>query len=172
MECRLCYPALLLLALLVGCASKIPQTAAAQPGQSRQVDPAEDNRAVLGQLTPGLIMRLEIDGKTVQMQDPELVLIPRRAAARTTGGERVIVTGWRGREQVSAVSVSDQRINVQENVGIVIRDQRSLTVALPTPRRVDRVEVTLPGVTTPQEFSVAQVFDRACEQKPVGDLCR
>jgi len=61
---------------------------------------------------------------------------------------------------------------VQENVGIVLRDQRSLTVALPTPRRVDRVEVTLPGVTTPQEFSVAQVFDRACEQKPVGDLCR
>jgi hypothetical protein len=34
---------------------------------------------------------------------------------------------------------------VQENVGIVLRDQRSLTVALPAPRRVDRVEVTLPG---------------------------
>ncbi|TCG02761.1 hypothetical protein BZM27_53440 [Paraburkholderia steynii] len=61
------------------------------------------------------------------MNNLELALIPRRPARRDNTGERVIVTGWRGGEQVSAVSVADQRIMVQEHVGIVIRDRRSLT---------------------------------------------
>ena len=164
-------PALLIL-LLAGCASKIPQTAVAQPRQTQAVDAADDNRAVLGQLLPGLIMRLEIDGTTVQLRDPELVLVPRQPAARGTDSERVLVTGWRGREQVSGVSVANQRINVQENVGIVILEQRTLNVALPTPRRIDRVEVTLPGTTAPQQFSVAEVFDRACREQPGSELCR
>jgi hypothetical protein len=61
---------------------------------------------------------------------------------------------------------------VQEHVGIVIRDQRSLTVALPALRRLDRIRVALPGLTTQQEFSVAEVFDQACEQKSDGEFCR
>jgi hypothetical protein len=136
------------------------------------VSAAEVNRAVIGQVTPGLVMRLEIDGQTVRMHDPELVLIPRRSSTRSAGNETVLVTGWRGREQVSSVTVSDQRINVQENVGIVIQEQRSLVVALPAPRRLDRVEVSLPGATAPQAFSVGEVFERVCAQNPSADLCR
>lgn len=142
MESRSWYLTLLLLALLAGCASKMPQTAAAQSVQARPVDAAEDNRAVLGQLTPGLVMRLEIDGKTVQVHDAELVLIPRRAVSRRSGAETVLVTGWRGQEQVSAVSVPDQRINAQEDVGIVVREQpladgRLANAASGRPRRGD-----------------------------------
>lgn len=170
LRCRVFLP--LFLALFAGCASKLPQTAVAQSGPVRAVQASDDNRAVLAQMTPGLVMRLEIDGNLVQLHDPELMLVPRSDPSRVPGGDRVIVTGWRGTEQVSSVAVADQRINVQEEVGIVIRERRSLNVALPTPRRIDRVEVTLPGTTTAQQFAVGQVFDRACAQRTDSDLCR
>lgn len=168
------YPAAaaFLAVVLAGCASKVPQAAVAQPAQRRQVDAAADNRAVIGDVTPGIVMRLEIDGKNVQLHDVELIVVPRQPPARDAAGERVLVTGWRGQQRISVVSVADQRINVLEGVGIVIRDQRTLNVALPTPQRIDRVEVTLPGMTVPQQFAVGQVFDRACQQQPGGDLCR
>ena len=60
----------------------------------------------------------------------------------------------------------------EEEVGIVIRERRSLYVALPTPRRIDRVEVTLPGTSTSQQFPVGQVFDRACAPRTDNYLCR
>ena len=157
--------------LVASCASKMPQTAVAQAGPSRAVQAVDDNRTVLSQMAPGLVMRLEIDGNTVQLVEPELVLVP-RALPRASDGDRVIVTGWRGTERVSSVTIADQRVNVQEGVGIVIRDRRSLSVALPTPRRIDRVEVTLPGSTTPQRFSVGEIFERACAQRADSELCR
>jgi len=162
----------LCLALIAGCASKAPQTAAAQSGPSRAVQASDDNRAVLAQMTPGLVMRLEIDKNVVQLLDLELALVPRSTPPRGSAGDQVLVTGWRGTERVSSVAVADQRVNVQEEVGIVILDRRSLHVALPTPRRIDRIEITLPGATTPQRFPVDQVFERACAQRNDSDLCR
>jgi hypothetical protein len=131
-----------------------------------------DNRAVIGDVTPGIVMRLEIDGTKVDLRDAELILLPRQSPARGRDGERILVTGWRGLQQVSAVSVADQRVNIQEGVGIVIREQRTVSVALPTPRRIDRVEVTLPGTTVAQQFAVTELFDRACPTPTVIDFCR
>jgi hypothetical protein len=171
MRSRHRFTLLFFAALLAGCASKMPQTAVAQAGPSRAVQAVADNRAVLSELAPGLVMRLEIDGSTVQMLDPELVLVP-RALPRTSDGDRVVVTGWRGNERVSSVTIADQRVNVQEGVGIVIRDRRSVSVALPTPRRIDRIEVTLPGLTTPQRFPVGDIYERACAQRTDSEFCR
>jgi hypothetical protein len=118
--------------LVTSCASEEPQSAVAQAREVRPVDPDTDNRAVTSQLTPGLVIQLEIDRNTVRLADAQLVLVPRQTR-QGREGERVIVSGWRGGQQVTTVSIPDQRINSQENVGIVIREQRTLSVALPLP---------------------------------------
>lgn len=172
MNYRYTVSSALFVLLFAGCASRVPQTAVAQRTQERAVDAAEDNRAVVDQMTPTVVMQLEVDGNTVQLRDMELVLLPRKSSARERDSRKILVTGWRGKEQVSEASVADQRINIQENVGVVIEDRRTLNVALPTPRRIDRVEVTLPGSTTAQRFPVAEVFERACVSQPGSELCR
>lgn len=108
----------------------------------------------------------------MQLRDAELVALPLKPSARENDGRRFLVTGWRGEEKVSEVLVADQRINIQENVGVVTEERRTLSVALPTPRRIDRVEVTLPGSRTVQRFPVAEVFERACAGQPSSELCR
>jgi hypothetical protein len=156
--------------LVTSCASEEPQSAVAQAREVRPVDPDTDNRAVTSQLTPGLVIQLEIDRNTVRLADAQLVLVPRQTR-QGREGERVIVSGWRGGQQVTTVSIPDQRINSQENVGIVIREQRTLSVALPLPRRIEAVEVTLPG-GQPQRFDVTPLFDSVCQGQPSTELCR
>lgn len=158
--------------VVASCASRAPQTAVAQRTEQRAVDAAHDNRDVVGQLTPSIVMQLEVDGEKVQLREAELVALPRKPSARENGGRKVLVTGWRGEEKISEVLVEDQRINIQENVGVVTEERRTLSVALPTPRRIDRVEVTLPGSRTAQRFAVAEVFERACAGQPSSELCR
>jgi hypothetical protein len=151
--------------LVAGCATKGSQRAIAQAGETRAVDPVADNRSVVGQLTPGLVMQLQIDGGTVRVSNPKLVLVPRQAQDGQDG-ERVVVSGWRGGERITTTSIPDERINAQENVGTVIREQRTLNVALPTPRRIDVVEVAVAGTGEPQRFGVAPVYDRVVATSP------
>jgi hypothetical protein len=158
--------------LFAGCTSRVPQTAVAQRTEERTVDAAKDNRAVVERMVPTVILQLEVDGNTVQLRDAELVLLPRKSSARERDSRNILVTGWRGEERISDVSVADQRINIQENVGVVMEDRRTLNVALPAPRRVDRVEVTLPGSATVQRFPVAEVFEHVCVSQPRSELCR
>ena len=157
--------------LLAGCASRGSQTALAQVRESGPVDPIADNRIVVGQLMPGLVMQLHIDHDAIRLSDPKLILVPRQPPD-PGDGEKVVVSGWRDGERVTTTAIPDQRINAQENAGTVILEQRTLHVALPTPRRIDVVEVAMPGIGEPRRFSVAFVYDRVCRGKPRLEFCR
>jgi hypothetical protein len=94
-----------------------------------------------------------------------------RVVRSSQWGELISVSGLRGRERVSTILVSDGRVNVQEGVGIVLREQRTLNVALPTPSRIDSIEIALPGQPA-QTFNVARFFERVCRDQPQAQFCR
>jgi hypothetical protein len=153
-----------------GCASSEPQTLVAQAGRSDPVDASRDNRAIVEQLVPGLIFQVRIDGNRVTIGDPELMQVI-RASRSSLSENSIAISGLRDGARISTVRVADGRRNVQEHVGIVMRERIAFSVALPTPSRIDSVEIALPG-QRPQSFNVAPVFERLCRDRPQPTLCR
>lgn len=101
---------------LVACASTEPGRLTSRTSDPKPVDAAVDNAPVLGQLVPGLVITLEINGNTPTLVDARVALIP-LSAPRREEGELVRVTGVSNGRPVSRAAVSDQRVYVEEGVG-------------------------------------------------------
>lgn len=169
MSCRF-WRLFAVLGALLGCASEEPGRVTVQTSEPRPVDAAADNAEVLRQLTPGLLLTLEIDGTAVTLLDVQMALVP-NLPARRQEGELITVTGLSGSERVSRAQVPDQRLNVEEQGGLVVLEQRQLTIALPLPRRIDAVEVQLSGEAPPTRLDVRRQLADLCAENPRVKLC-
>ena len=156
---------------LVACASTEPGRLTSSTSDPKPVDAAVDNAPVLAQLAPGLVITLEINDNTPTLVDARVALIP-ITAPRREEGELVRVTGLSNGKPVSSIAVPDQRVYVEEGVGLSVLTKRSLTLALPLPQRIDSLEVQLPGEEAPSRFDVSQTVDGFCKDYPKEALCR
>jgi hypothetical protein len=158
-------------ALLAACASMEPGRLTAETSGTKPVDPRVDNEKVLtGQVT-GLIVTLKIDGQRVELTDVRVMMIP-KGMERRQEGELVTLAGLSGGQTVTRVEIPDQRLNIEENRGIVILEQRTLQAALPLPRPIEELQVLLPGADQPVRFQVGKEIAEFCNQYPKQDLCR
>lgn len=156
---------------LFACASLEPGRLTAGTSEPKPVSPLTDNEQVLSGQIAGLIVTLKIDGQRVELGDVRVMMIP-KAMERRLEGELVTLEGLSGGQAVTRVDIPDQRLNIEENRGIVILEQRTLQAALPLPRPIDELHVRLPGAERPVRFQVGKEIAAFCSQYPKQDLCR
>lgn len=134
------------------------------------VDPRADNREVLTDFIPGLVVTMEVDSQGASLTDAQVMMIP-NISPRRQEGELVSIIGLSGGKPVTSIQVTDQRINVEEERGIVIEDKRTLHAALPLPQRIDSLELRIPGAKQPFRFDVGERVDSFCRKFPQTNLC-
>lgn len=156
---------------VAACASMEPGRLTAETSAPKPVDPRADNELVTAGQVTGLVVTLKIDGARVELADARVMMIPKGIERRQVG-ELVNLAGLSGGQTVTQVQIPDQRLNVEENRGIVILDRRTLQAALPLPRPIDELQVRLPGAEQPVRFSVGKEIAAFCRQHPKQDLCR
>jgi hypothetical protein len=143
-----------------------PQTSNPEP-----VDPMVDNTGLQEQLSPSLVVTIELDGDTATLLDAR-VLMTRATMPRRTEGEQVILRGFSAGQQVSTVAVPDQRLNVEEGGGLVMQEKRTLTAALPMPQRIDAIEVLVPGAAEATRLDVSEEVSSFCRTYPNTEGCQ
>ncbi|MCW7537721.1 hypothetical protein OOT46_07635 [Aquabacterium sp. A7-Y] len=157
-----------LLALLLGTAwGQVSESTSPE----RSVDPGLDNAPVLQQLTPGLALVLQIDGRSVRLADARLLLVPRDKRVSTEGETLRLVARTAGRE-VGAARLPDARVNVQEGRGLVVLRQRVITGYLPVTTRPDELEVWLPGRGASTRLDLRPALEWSCRGSAASPLCR
>lgn len=156
--------------LVVGCASTGPGELRTQTSDPKPVDARADNERVLKGLVPGLVVTLEIDGERVSLADAQVLMIP-LSKPRLQAGELITLTGTSQGKAVSSMEVPDQRLNVQENQGLVVLEKRTIAAALPLPARIDTLEVRLPGKAG-QRLDVRDPIEAFCKTYSQVPLCR
>jgi hypothetical protein len=156
--------------------------------QPQPVDPATDmvNIAARSELAIGMVMEIRVtpDG-------PELTRIgmmqvrkaPRGAnvtAARTVGGRKetradgdwVIVEAYGKGTLVSRTAVSDPALTAAEGAGLIRLNERTVYASLPTPRRVDTLEITATAGGETKRIDVSSVMDYFCKSAPNERACQ
>jgi hypothetical protein len=156
---------------VAGCASLEPGRMSAETSAPMPVDPRADNEVVLAGQTAALVVTLDIDGAQVTLADSRILMIPKRTERRAEG-DLVTLDGLRGGQTVTRVVIPDQRLNVEENGGIVVLDKRTLQAALPLPRPIDELQVRLPGAEQPVRIAVGKEIATFCRKHPQQNLCR
>jgi hypothetical protein len=156
---------------VAGCASLEPGRMSAETSTPMPVDPRADNEAVIAGQTAALVVTLKIDGAQVALADSRVMMVP-MSDERRQEGDMVALEGLSGGQTVTRVAVPDQRLNVQENRGLVMLEQRTLQAALPLPRPIDELQVRLPGSEQPVRIAVDKEIATFCRTHPQQDLCR
>ncbi len=156
--------------LLVACAtaSDGPGVKTEQTTEPRPVDPRADNAEVIAQTLPGLIVTLNIEGGTVRSYETQIAAV---SATTQAEGDSISVTALSNGNRIATMSVADQRVNAQEEVGIVELESRTLIGTMQLPTRVDTLIVESPGLEAAQEIDVRDVFDAFCEQYREQSIC-
>jgi hypothetical protein len=156
---------------LSACASMEPGRLTTETSTPRLVDARADNAAVMADQVAGLVVTLKIDDSRVELADSRVMMIP-KGTARRQEGELITLAGLSGGRTVTQIQVPDQRLNVEENKGIVILGQRTVQAALPLPAPIDELQVLLPGAEQPVRISVGKEIAAFCREHPKHDLCR
>lgn len=156
--------------------------------QPQPVDPATDivNISARSELAIGMVMEIRVtpDG-------PELMRIgmmqvrksPRGiniTAARAVGGSKearaegdwVIVEAYGEGTLISRTAVSDPVLNVVEGAGLIRFKERTIYASLPTPRRVDTLEITSTVAGETKRIDVSTVMDHFCTSAPNERACK
>lgn len=158
------------LLLLGACASDSVGQMTSTTSSPRSVDAQQDNAAVLEQASPGIVIKLQIEGNEVRSFEVQIAGI----SGNSTGGhsdEVVGVKGMSGGATVASMSIADQRVNAAEDVGIVMNENRTLIGMLVLPARIDSLEVTISGAERAQELDVRGIFDEYCERYATQPIC-
>jgi len=140
---------------------------------------AESSRGenVFPALIPSLIVKLLIDDDKVSLKHIQVVMTPRRQPRPLIAG-LITLTGLRDGQSVTTVQVSDARINIEEQHGLVIMTKREVIGALPLPKRIDSLDIRLPGRTKPafltvqEGMSVQGTTDEFCRSYGQMPLCQ
>ncbi len=157
-------------AMLMGCATATdgPGIKTEETSAPRPVDAREDNAAVLAQTSPGLIVTLHVEGSTIRSVETQIASVTATTQAES---ESISITALSNGDRIATMSVADQRVNVQEEVGIVETETRTLIGTMQLPSRVDTLIVESPALEETKELDVRDVFDAFCEQYRDQSIC-
>lgn len=157
--------------LMFGCASMKHDQSSTRTSEPIPVDPKTDNAVVLKQLTAGLLVVIDINEDTPSLTKAHVAMVPESVPLKQEG-EFISITGLSSGKAVSSIQVPDQRVNVQENRGLVYLDKRTISATLPLPVLIDSIEIRLPGKASPRRFNVVEQIDSYCRKNRRSDLCR
>jgi len=149
--------------LLLACGYARPTTVRDLPPAS--LAPADDpvQRLQTESTVDGLVIALNIDGASVQLQSATLARIPRPTTkADESNRERVTVVGFAGGERVSEASAPDSVINASEEKGIVRLTKRQVVLLLEAPRALDTIEVKAPATNASGSLGVRDAYAPYC----------
>lgn len=156
--------------LLAACATATdgPGVKTEETSQPRPVDAREDNADVLAQTSPGLIVTLQIEGDTIRSIDTQIAAV---TATTQADSDSISISALSNGNQIATMSVADQRVNVQEEVGIVEVESRTLVGTMLLPSRADTLVVESPALREAEEVDLSDVFDAFCEQYREQPIC-
>lgn len=155
---------------LAACATATdgPGVKTEETSEPRPVDAGVDNADVLAQTSPGLIVTLHVEGNTIRSYETQIAAV---SATTQAEGDSISITALSNGNRVATMSVADQLVNVQEEVGIVEVESRTLIGTMQLPMRVDTLIVESPVLEAAQELDVREVFDAFCEQYREQSIC-
>lgn len=169
-------------------ASEASQPTSVSTTQPAAVDPARDlvNIAARSELAIGMVMEVRVTA-----DGPELIHIgmmqvrksPRGTdvtGPRTTGGRKepradgdwVIIEAYGKGVLVSRTAVSDPVLIAAEGTGLLTLKERTVYASLPTPRRVDTLEITATAGGETKRIDVSKVMDHFCNSAPKERACQ
>ena len=146
------------------------------------------NITARSQLTLGMVMEIHVTSDGPELMRIGMMQVRRSprgadsAFARTAGGRQeptengdgdwVIVEAYGKGALVSRTAVSDPVLTVVEGAGLVRRKERTIYASLPTPRRVDTIELTTTFGGQKKRIDVSKVMDHFCATTPTDRVCR
>ena len=152
------------------------------------VDPATDivNIASRSALAIGMVMEIHVtaDGPELihigMMQVRKSargthVTVPRTAGGRKESradGDWVIVEAYGKGVLISRTAVPDPVLIAAEGAGLITLKERTVYASLPTPRRVDTLEITATAGGETKRIDVSKVMDHFCSSAPKERACQ
>lgn len=152
------------------------------------VDSAADivNIAVRSQLAIGMVMEIRVTADGPELKQIGMMQVrksPRGAhvtVPRTVGGRKesrpdgdwVIIEAYGKGVLVSRTAVSDPILIAAEGTGLIPLKERTVYASLPTPRRVDTLEITATVGGQTKRIDVSKVMDHFCNSAPNERLCK
>jgi len=157
---------------LSACASSGPGKMTTRTSEPAAVNADEDNARLMAGLEPQMVVTLEVDGTTARLIDARVLMVRGNKRAAVAGQDHVVVRGLSAGQAISETKIPDQRINTEHDAGLVIVEKRQLAGALPLPRRIDTLEVMVPGAADAVTFDVGQAIGSFCKDNSQFELCR
>jgi hypothetical protein len=197
-----CRRLLLGLALLSACSKRadrsvnsaiIDETSASKPAsvstsQLQAVDPATDivNVTARSELAIGMVMEIHVTADGPELKHIGMMQVrksprgasvtaPRQAGGRKeprADGDWVIIEASGKGALVSRTAVSDPALIAAEGRGLVRLDERTVYASLPTPRKVDKLEITATAGGATKSIDVSTVMDQYCKAAPNDRACQ
>ena len=172
---------------MLNAASASPPTSVATE-EPKLIDPATDivNTTARSELAVGMVMEIHVtpDGpELIRIGMMQVRKMPRGTKVqpnRTVGGrpvprtdgDWVIIEAYGKGTLVSRTAVSDPSLIAIEGGGLVRLKERTVYASLPTPRRVDTLEITATAGGEPKKIDVTKVMDQFCGSAPDARECR
>jgi hypothetical protein len=161
--------------MLAACATGVdavvePTISVSEP---QRVAASEDlfNVAALADLTPGMIAMIRVSPSGIELERAFMMLTPRTPRSAEGTGERIVASLFAGGALVSQTAAADPALLVVESFDergvvadgeIVRREDRTVSLALPTPRLVDTLQVTVTSTGETETFDVSEVMASYC----------
>jgi hypothetical protein len=152
------------------------------------VDPATDlvNIAARSELAIGMVMELRVTAEGPELMHIGMMQVRKSARGtdvavpRTVGGRKeprgdgdwVIVEAYGKGVLVSRTAVSDPSLIAAEGAGLLTLKERTVYASLPTPRRVDTLEITATAGGETKRIDVSKVMDHFCNSAPKERACQ
>ncbi len=87
-------------------------------------------------------------------------------------GDWLIVEAYGKGALVSRTAVSDPALTAAEGAGLIRLKERTVYISLPTPRRVDTLEITATASGDTKRIDVTKVMDYFCASAPNERACQ
>ena len=169
-------------------ASLASQPTSVSTTQPEAVDPATDivNLTARSELAIGMVMEIHVTADGPELTHIGMMQVRRSArgthvtAPRTVGerkepradGDWVIIEAYHKGVLVSRTAVSDPVLIAAEGAGLLTLKERTVYASLPTPRRVDTLEITATAGGETKRIDVSKVMDHFCNSAPKERMCQ
>lgn len=169
-------------------ASLASQPTSVSTTQPEAVDPATDivNLTARSELAIGMVMEIHVTADGPELTHIGMMQVRRSARGthvtvpRTVGGRKepradgdwVIIEAYHKGVLVSRTAVSDPVLIAAEGAGLLTLKERTVYASLPTPRRVDTLEITATAGGETKRIDVSKVMDHFCNSAPKERMCQ
>jgi hypothetical protein len=148
-----------------------PRRVLVDPGEI--INPSQDpvNEDVNTNSIMAIFMRLEISGSNVTPHDMRLTRIPVSFAYFGEDPSRLVLRAFNASDElVGRTSVADRRMNARDGQ-TVIRDDRSVSVAVPLVSKPEEVALAVPETQLQYRFSVESAVRDYCDSFAADPFC-